>query len=231
MRDNYGNMMSYNVDMVFCIDATGSMTPVIDTVKNNALNFYNDVVRELREKNKYINRMRIRLIAFRDYIADGEKAMMATNFFELPEQQEMFEQALNSIHATGGGDIPEDGLEALGFAIKSDWNKEGFKKRNIIVVWTDAPAHPLGYSSSAPNYPRGMAKSFSELTAWWGDEQMQSPYLDNSSKRMILFAPDAEGWQDIYNYWNNIIYYPSRAGEGLEEYSYKEIIDAIQNSI
>ena len=29
----------YNVDMVFCIDATGSMGGLIEKVKDNALNF------------------------------------------------------------------------------------------------------------------------------------------------------------------------------------------------
>ena len=46
MGENF--KMKYNVDMVFCIDDTGSMSPVISTVKNNALNFYSDVVRVMR---------------------------------------------------------------------------------------------------------------------------------------------------------------------------------------
>ena len=153
--------MKYNVDMVFCIDATGSMSPVISTVKNNALNFYSDVVRVMREKQKTIDTMRIRVIAFRDYLADGDKAMMATGFFQLPQQEKEFEECVNSIVASGGGDEPEDGLEALAYAIKSDWTKEGTKKRSIIVVWTDASTHEIGFGSRAQNYPAGMAKSFS----------------------------------------------------------------------
>ena len=35
--------LSYAVDIVFCIDVTGSMTPIIDQVKANALRFYDDV--------------------------------------------------------------------------------------------------------------------------------------------------------------------------------------------
>ena len=38
MANNY--RMDYGVDLVFCIDATMSMQPLLDTVKNNALNFY-----------------------------------------------------------------------------------------------------------------------------------------------------------------------------------------------
>ena len=158
MGENY--LFKYNVDMVFCIDATASMRPVINTVKNNALNFYHDVTAAMERKGKHINEMRIRVIAFRDYLADGDSAMMTTDFFRLPEQSKDFERCVKSIHAKGGGDTPEDGLEALGYAIKSKWTPGGDKRRNIIVVWTDASTHKLGYGKKSPCYPSGMAESF-----------------------------------------------------------------------
>ena len=37
MAGNY--KLTYNVDIVFCIDATGSMDNVINIVKENALHF------------------------------------------------------------------------------------------------------------------------------------------------------------------------------------------------
>lgn len=227
MSQNY--KMKYNVDMVFCIDATGSMGPVIDTVKKNALNFYSDVAKVMAKKDKIINSMRIRVIAFRDYLADTDKAMMATNFFKLPDQAIEFEKCINSIEAAGGGDEPEDGLEALAYAIKSDWIKEGTKKRNVIVLWTDASTHEIGYGSAAPNYPKGMAKSFSELTSWWGDSQNQT-FISDAAKRLVLFAPSKPYWDQVTNTWNNVIHYSSTAGEGLKEFTYNEIIDAICNS-
>ena len=46
-QGSYGQSMDYTVDMVFCIDATGSMedftgsqTKIINMVKQNAINFY-----------------------------------------------------------------------------------------------------------------------------------------------------------------------------------------------
>ena len=33
MGSNYKTLMAYEVDLVFCIDATGSMDPILDTVK------------------------------------------------------------------------------------------------------------------------------------------------------------------------------------------------------
>ena len=72
--------MTYNVDMCFCIDATGSMGPVISQVKQNALSFYKDVTREMERKQKSLDNMRVRVIVFRDYMAD-EQPMMASKFF------------------------------------------------------------------------------------------------------------------------------------------------------
>ena len=187
MGNNY--KITYNVDMVFCIDATGSMGGVIEMVKNNALHFYADVTSAMAKKNKTIDRLRVKVVAFRDYIADGDQAMLTTDFFNLPEQGGDFEKCVRSIVADGGGDDPEDGLEALAYAIKSNWNTEGMKKRQVIVVWTDATTHELGYGKSMPNYPARMAKDFDELTAWWGDKQNKG-FIDQNAKRLLLFAPD-----------------------------------------
>ena len=116
----------YNVDMVFCIDATGSMGGLIEKVKDNALNFYQDVQRMMTNKQKTIAQLRVRVIAFRDYAADGDDAMMVTDFFNLPEEEKDFEETVRSIHAEGGGDIPEDGLEALAYAIAEATDKGAF---------------------------------------------------------------------------------------------------------
>ena len=79
--DLEGYKLTYNVDMVFCIDATGSMRHVIDFVKQNALNLYRDIADEMEKKHKEINQMRVRVIAFRDYVADGEEAMLSRSIF------------------------------------------------------------------------------------------------------------------------------------------------------
>lgn len=225
------NKLKYNVDMVFCIDCTGSMGSLLDMVKSRALNFNNDLVKKMNEKGKNINQLRIRVIAFRDYIADHEKAMLVTDFFNLPSENERFEKCVKSLRAEGGGDAPEDGLEALAYAIRSDWNKEpGAKKRSVIVVWTDAPTHKLGFGSSDKNYPANMAKSFDELTMWWGDIQ-NNGYIDSRAKRLVLFAPDENYWNTIADNWDNVLHYPAKAGNGLDEMDYESILTLISNTI
>jgi len=228
MASNY--QLTYNVDMVFCIDCTGSMENIIEIVKNNALNFYQDVTGVMEKKHKHISQLRVRVVAFRDYIADKEKAMMVTDFFNLPQQAVDFERCVRSLRAEGGGDDPEDGLEALAYAMKSNWDKEGMKRRQVIVVWTDAATHPLGFGRSSGYYPNGMANDIRELSAWWGGAQ-QTGYMDNNAKRLLLFAPDAPDWNIISQNWDNVLHFPSEAGNGLENLEYEEIINTISNSI
>lgn len=237
-----GNLgqMTYTVDLVFCIDATGSMNPVLNVVKENALSFYTDLMKALNEKGKRVESVRIRVIAFRDYLEDMDDAMLVTDFFTLPEDTEEFTDTVNGIRAFGGGDIPEDGLEALGYAIRSDWSTTGTKRRQIIVLWSDAPPHPIGFAKESEYYPEGMASDFRELTDWWENEQ--NGYVNRRAKRLILYTPagkepgsyDPESeypWDNIVNNWNNVIHFPSVAGGGLKEIQYQEIISAIVQSI
>lgn len=228
MANNY--KITYNVDMVFCIDCTGSMDNVIDIVKNNALNFYQDVTNVMEQKHKHISQLRVRVIAFRDYKADGKDAMLTTPFFKLPEQAVDFENCVRSLRADGGGDDPEDGLEALAYAIKSPWDTEGMKKRQVIVVWSDAATHDLGFGRDSGYYPNGMPNNITELSAWWGAPQ-QRGFIDNNAKRLVLYTPDAPSWNIISRNWDNVLHFPSTAGDGLSSLDYNQIIDTITNTI
>lgn len=228
MGSNY--KVSYSVDLVFVIDATGSMGKMINLVKENALNFYQDLTDVMSAKGKEISQLRIRVVAFRDYLADGDQAMMLTDFFALPEQSEDFKECVESIEADGGGDEPEDGLEALAYAIRSPWNTEGQKKRQVIVVWTDASTHELGFGKGSSYYPNNMAENLAELSEWWGDRQNPG-YMDQNAKRLLLFAPDEQAWTSISDNWDNVLHFPSEAGNGLEDMDYKQILNTISNTI
>ena len=226
-QGSYGQSMDYTVDMVFCIDATGSMedfsgkqTKIINMVKQNAISFYGDFNDIMAEKGKKVRQLRVRIVAFRDYIADGEHAMMVTDFFQLPQQAAEFEACVNSIHADGGGDIPEDGLEALAYAIKSKWTTEGAKKRQVIVVWTDADTHALGFGSRSKYYPKGMPSDLGELSDWWDK-------LDCRAKRLVLFAPDEGNWKYISNNWDLTMHIPTNANTALTSNTYEMAINAL----
>ena len=220
--------LSYAVDIVFCVDVTGSMTPILDQVKANALRFYSDVQSNLTAKGKNIDELRVRVVAFRDIVADGEAALQESPFFELPGEETGFSGFVNGLVAEGGGDAPESGLEAVALAMTSPWTTRGDRRRQVIVVWTDQPAHPLNASALPPAFAGRVPADFSALTDLWEDPQ--GP-LGSSSKRLILFAPDGPGWSDISGVWENVVHHPSQAGSGLSDVDYGTIIDSIGNSV
>ncbi|WP_237771287.1 vWA domain-containing protein [Kribbella sp. ALI-6-A] len=220
--------LSYAVDIVFCVDVTGSMTPIIDQVKANALGFYDDVQTNLTEKGKNVAQLRVRVIAFRDFVADGSAALEESPFFTLPGDRNGFSEFVNGLVAEGGGDAPESGLEAVALAINSPWTTTGDRRRQVIVVWTDQPAQPLDPSVLPADLSARVPADFSALTDLWEDEQ--GP-MGSSAKRLILFAPDGPGWSDISSVWENVVHHPSQAGGGLSEVDYGTIIDSIGNSV
>lgn len=239
--------MSYNVDLVLCIDVTNSMRPCLNMVKAHAAKLYDDLIQKMKENRQTLNTFRVRVIAFRDYRADGKKAMTATEFLTLPRDTEAFKTVVESLNPEGGGDIPEDGLEALAFAIRSKWMEKTpmSKSRQIIVVWTDAPVHPLGFCRTMenggknPNYPDIFPGSFSELTNWWGAPNSQYSYMDQRGKRLLVYGPgdpdkeipDSMNWSVLARSWNQTIHVQSRAGEGLSEQDYDEIITLLMKTI
>ena len=228
MTDNQYSM-NYNVDLVLCIDSTGSMAHIIDIVKRNALKLYADITHEMEARHKFIDTLRIRVISFRDYLADGENAMMVSDFFTMPEQERVLQDCVNLIEAKGGGDAPEDGLEALAYAIKSKWTTQGSKRRHIIVLWSDAATHEIGFGAGSPYYPSGMPRSFGELSSWWDDPQFGG-FMNSSAKRMIVFAPDSPAWSDISAKWDQVIHVRT-VSEGLREVEYQQVLNVIGNSI
>lgn len=245
-QGSYGMKFKYDVDIVLCIDATASMSPVIDMVKKNVQKLPNDILKEAQSQKKIINNLRLRLIVFRDYAVDGAHAMEATDFFQVPEEQELFNQTVNGIVADGGGDEPENGLEALAYAMASDWKKEeqGQKRRQIIVVWTDASTHDLGHGRKESKfYDPNMPTDFETLTSWWGSVyDTERAKMGSNEKRLLLYAPKTERhdghgkevtdwWDVIAKNWENVISTNTVAGQGLQEQKYAEIIYILVKSI
>lgn len=234
-QGRFGNLgYQYDVDIVLCIDATKSMLPVIQMVKDNAIRLPVDFLAEAQASQKKVDNFRMKVLLFRDYMADGEYAMETTDFMTMPEQKELFNEIVGGIIADGGGDEPEDGLEALAYAMASDWQApaQNKKRRQIIVVWTDASTHKLGYGRESEHYDPDLPTDFETLTDWWGDdEDSDSAKMDYNSKRLLLFAPKAAYWTNINENWDNVIFIPTKAGEGLKEHQYDTIIKLLVGSI
>ena len=178
-------------------------------------------------KGKNVDQLRVRVLAFRDFVADGAAALDESPFFTLPEERASFSDFVNGLIAEGGGDAPESGLEAVALAIDSPWTTTGDRRRQVIVVWTDQPAQPLDASVLPPDLSSRVPADFSALTDAWEDEQGR---MGSSSKPHPLCARRAR-WSDISGVWENVVHHPSQAGGGLSEVDYGTIIDSIGNSV
>ena len=92
---------------------------------------------------------------------------------------------------------------------------------------------PLGtVGASARTYPQDIPRSLDALFEQWGYARSQMAVMEQSAKRLVLFAPEEEPWKEaIGEEWDLTLHFPSKAGEGLEEFEMDEIIETIANSL
>ena len=232
--------MDYKVDIVMCIDVTGSMQDCIDTVKGRALQFWPDLQEALKAASKNVSDVRVKVIAFRDFEADGPNAIEESRYFNLSDQgssdPEEYKAFVSGLVADGGGDEPENSLEALAMAIKSDWVQTGDRRRHVIVMFTDASAHKLEEANTSnPYYPAEMPTSLDELTDLWmtpsSGQNGGKTKLKQPAKRLVVFGPQMYPWPELFEAWDQIVFNPSKAGEGLDDVSYDDIINSIVGSV
>ena len=223
---------AYCVDIAMLIDATGSMSPIIGEVKENAISFCTKFHEAMEANGKNVDELRIKVIPFRDYQYDGKKAMDDSGFFSLPEQNEAFNEYVNNIVAEGGGDEPENALEAMSLAMRSDWTTNGSKRRHVILVFTDASAVPLKDEKrvASPYYPSDMPADLQELGDMWGGGKQGDGMPEYRSARLVVFAPNVEPWTSI-QVWNNVWTAFSKAGKGLDNVDIDMAIQLLVNSI
>ena len=220
----------YPIDIVFVIDVTGSMGDALSNVKRMAIGFHKRLNDGMNKKIKEIETLRARVITFGDLFDEGEEAIKWTKFFNLPEENEDFCNFINGLEAAGGGDEPESALEALWLAIRSPWRKVGYKSRQIIVVFTDASAHPIS-NHKIKDFQDSMRfpASIYEIEAGWGT--VSDPGVMNSlTKRLLVFAPEVDPWTEIEN-WENTTWYTSAAGAGCGEFDMDQIVGMIAGSV
>lgn len=218
-----------NIDVVFCIDGTGSMAPCIEAVKGNARRFHQEFVAAMTDLGSDIDSMRVKVIVFRDYHDDGDDAMRESPFYELPADSADFEKYLSDVSAFGGGDGPENGLEALYYAMKSDFTT-GSKDRQVIALFTDAEALDLHERASEPGYPSDMVDEAGLIETWSCLSQDKACKLRERNKRLVIFAPDGTKYKELKAKLNRSIFKPVDMAHGLGDIDFKEIISVIAAS-
>ena len=218
-----------NIDMVFCIDGTGSMSPCIDNVKENARKFHTEFVSAMTDMGSEIDSMRVKVIVFRDYGTDGAESMAESPFFELPTDSADFEKFLADVSASGGGDAPENGLEALYFAMKSDFTT-GAKDRQVIVLFTDDDALDLQERKGADGYPDDMVDMDGLIETWGCKSQDVSFKLRERLERLVVFAPESTKYKGLTEKLKRSVFVPVNMEDGLKEIDFQEIIKIIAAS-
>lgn len=217
-----------NIDIVFCIDGTGSMTPCIDNVKKNAKRFYSDFEKAMKDMGSNIDMMRIKIIEFRDYKSDEDQSMIESRFFELPSEEQEFSAYLNRIEAIGGCGEDANGLEAFYKAMKSDFTT-GTKDRQVIVIFADTTAIPLLQRQRYPYYPKDMVDDKGLLETWMCTQRYPSK-LRERNKRLVMFAPKGSVYENMKQRFNRSVFQPVEIHRGMDDISFESIIKIIAAS-
>ena len=200
MADTDNEEFDINLDIVLCMDATGSMVDMLDKVKESAMGFYDRLKVELDKRHRRVEETRIKVIAFRD-MTIGEPNEVS-EWFNLPAQNADYKAFVDKLEARGGGDGPETAIDALSLAMKQDWVKTGSKRRHVIVLWTDAPTKLPGIQKMDPQLPTTMP----EFIKMWQDPQEAK--MEKKAKRLAVWAPSDDSWAFV---------------ESMEETNYQEV--------
>ncbi len=134
-------------DIVFLLDATGSMGPCIKAVKQNITKFVTTMTTPNPNGGAVVKEWRAKVMGYRDLDYTDCPPYVDNPFVSSVAE---LETQLNSLNADGGGDEPETLLEALYklAAIPSTGHDEPLNRdswrpmgsaRRFVVVFTDAP--------------------------------------------------------------------------------------------
>jgi len=170
------------VEIAICPDITGSMQDVLDDIKSNLSHVYQSIANDYKKFGIAIYYVRVKIVAFRDFYDMKASAMEISPFYYLPNEKNQHQNTMDSLPATGGGDRPESSLEALALGIMSDWNNTK-NKDQLLVLFTDAPLHPLEMNSDNKyeNYPLNIPLSLDGFRDVWES----GTYIKNLEKNII----------------------------------------------
>jgi hypothetical protein len=115
------------VDLVICLDVTGSMKPYFDAIRQQ-------LIPNLKEMVAGYESFRIGMVFFKDYNDE-----FLTRVFPFTVDFNQLQRNIDTVKVGGGGDIPEAVFEALyDGAVKLSWQAES----KIMILIGDAPPHP-----------------------------------------------------------------------------------------
>lgn len=202
----------YLIDVVFCINTTVGMARGLDEIKEAILQFPEALRQKMEATGREMDQIRVRLITFGD---SRENPVRQTKFCELPRQWKRFTQQVQEIEPSEGCSIFDSkaGFEALEEAVRSKWMVRcpGKRNRNIIVLYTDAPAAVES------------EKSLEKLQELWQDREGYTHF-----GRLIMAAPPhTSPWKEISERWNYSLLIPVEKNGGLEHFDHQAPVEAL----
>jgi Mg-chelatase subunit ChlD len=173
------------VEVVFCLDTTGSMGGLLEGAKQKIWSIVNQIA-----SGRPTPDIKVGLLAFRDR---GDTYI--TKVFELTTDLDEVHKNLTGFKAEGGGDTPESVNQALNESVtKFKWNEDKDTLRIIFLVG-DAPPH-MDYADDV-KYPEtcklASAKGIIINTVLCGnDGEAKKHWLEICSKAGGSFAQIAQ---------------------------------------
>ncbi len=128
-QDYVGGLRQGGLDVVFVIDATGSMGWLIDEVKTRVRHLSNWI-------RSLVPTTRFGVVAYRDH----DDPEFVTQVRKLTLSVRKVKRFLEDLETRGGGDLPE----AVGAGLERAIADAGWKatSKQVIIVIGDAPPHP-----------------------------------------------------------------------------------------
>lgn len=127
------------LDIMFLIDATGSMDPYIKQASASIGTIYDNV---LRNGSWSKDDIRVGLVAFRDH-PQKKATTFLTQKYDFTSDMSKVSDNLDALEAKDGEDYPEASEDALEDALEADWNDDAVM---VTVLITDSTPHATGES-------------------------------------------------------------------------------------
>jgi hypothetical protein len=182
-----GGVKQYGrIDLVVCLDTTGSMSPIIDAVRDHIVTHLIGEMKSQLGRNQMPFEWRARVIGYGDLDADP--------FYTTPftSDERTLVDGIRSTSRSGGS--TEYTLDALLMAARSPWRSDAPVHR-IVVLFTDEPSHPRLHRSSGSG---GVETVIAELAAqrvklfFFGVEDSTCTELRKAPKADVTLFPEAD---------------------------------------
>lgn len=183
------------VDIMFTVDATGSMGGPINGIKNGINNFAN----KLRTNKMDV---RIGLIAFGDLVYGEEPQILTFGGSVFTTNAAHFSTQVGSIKPKGGGDAPESSYDAIALTADQEFRPEAKK---IILLITDAsPQKGISMKGTRDKLMTNKIDHL-HLVIHEGHESSYKPLQKDTNGTIFPLNEVAAGTKDFNNIMEGIV--------------------------